>query len=56
MIKTIYADLPWYEIGGGKIKRGADRHYSLMKTNDICNLQIINMKIGKIGVMKYDGT
>lgn len=25
--KTIYADPPWPEQGGGKIKRGADRHY-----------------------------
>lgn len=39
--KTIYADPPWYEKGGGKIKRGADKHYPLMKTKDICNLQII---------------
>ena len=28
--KTIYADPPWPETGGGKIKRGADRHYPLM--------------------------
>ena len=33
--KTIYADPPWWESGGGKIKRGADRHYPLMKTKDI---------------------
>jgi N6-adenosine-specific RNA methylase IME4 len=33
--KTILADPPWYESGGGKIKRGADKHYSLMKTKDI---------------------
>jgi len=33
--KTIYADPPWNESGGGKIKRGADRHYSLMKTKEI---------------------
>lgn len=33
--KTIYADPPWWEQGGGKIKRGADRHYPLMKTKDI---------------------
>jgi N6-adenosine-specific RNA methylase IME4 len=33
--KTIYADPPWNETGGGKIKRGADRHYPLMKTKDI---------------------
>ena len=38
--KTIYADPPWLEIGGGKIKRGADRHYSLMKTQDIKNLPV----------------
>lgn len=35
--KTIYADPPWYENGGGKRggKRGANRHYPLMKTKDI---------------------
>ena len=38
--KTIYADPPWWESGGGKIKRGADKHYPLMKTKDICNLPI----------------
>jgi len=37
--KTIYADPPWYERGGGKIKRGADRHYSLMKTKEIIALR-----------------
>lgn len=29
--KTIYADPPWQESGGGKIKRGADKHYLLIK-------------------------
>ena len=29
--KTIYIDPPWPEHGGGKIKRGADRHYALMQ-------------------------
>ena len=33
--KTIYIDCPWFESGGGRIKRGADRHYPLMKTKDI---------------------
>lgn len=33
--RTIYADPPWWECGGGKIKRGANRHYELMKTRDI---------------------
>lgn len=36
----IIADPPWWEAGGGKIKRGADRHYPLMKTSDICDLPV----------------
>ena len=38
--QCIYADPPWNEQGGGKIKRGADRHYPLMKTEDIKNLPV----------------
>lgn len=38
--KTLYLDPPWEERGGGKIKRGADRHYSLMKLEDIAALPI----------------
>lgn len=38
--KTIYAAPPWMERGGGKIRRGADRHYPLMKTKDIMNLPV----------------
>lgn len=38
--KTIYADPPWNEVGGGKIKRGADKHYSLMKTENIKKLPV----------------
>lgn len=38
--KTIYADPPWFEQGGGKIKRGADRHYPLMKTEEIVALPV----------------
>lgn len=38
--KTIYADPPWMESGGGKIKRGADKHYPLMKTKDILSLPV----------------
>lgn len=41
--KTIYADPPWMERSGGKIKRGADKHYELMKTEDIMNLPIQNL-------------
>ena len=36
--RTILADPPWNETGGGKIRRGADAHYSLMKTDDIIQL------------------
>lgn len=36
--KTILCDPPWNERGGGKIKRGADKHYSLMKTPQIRDL------------------
>lgn len=38
--KTIYIDPPWPERGGGKIKRGADRHYTLMSIKEICGLPI----------------
>jgi len=38
--QIIYADPPWYEQGGGKIKRGADRHYNLMQTRRIIELPI----------------
>lgn len=37
---TLMADPPWNEAGGGQIKRGADRHYPLMKTRDICALPV----------------
>lgn len=33
--RCICIDPPWNERGGGQIKRGADRHYPLMKTPDI---------------------
>lgn len=36
----IVADPPWNESGGGKSKRGADRHYDLMKTPDIIEAMI----------------
>lgn len=38
--RTIYADPPWNESGGGVIKRGADRHYSLMTRAEICALRL----------------
>lgn len=33
--RTILMDPPWNESGGGKIKRGADKHYSLIKPKDM---------------------
>ncbi len=41
--QIIYADPPWAEYGGGKIKRGADKHYPLMKTEDIINLPVLQL-------------
>lgn len=38
--RTLYIDPPWPERGGGKIKRGADRHYSLMSVREIAELPI----------------
>ena len=32
---TIAMHPPWWEKGGGRIKRGADRHYGLVKTPDL---------------------
>lgn len=44
-IRTIVADPPWNETGGGQIKRGADRHYPLMKADDI--IELMKRWIGK---------
>lgn len=38
--RTILIDPPWPEKGGGKIKRGADRHYPLMSIKEIESLPI----------------
>jgi len=32
---TCQMDPPWMEVGAGKIKRGADRHYPLLKTKEM---------------------
>lgn len=34
-VGTVLMDPPWMERGGGKIKRGADRHYPLEHTADM---------------------
>ena len=38
--QIIYADPPWKENGGGRIKRGADKHYPLMKTEEIMAMKV----------------
>lgn len=38
--RTIAADPPWLERGGGKCKRGADRHYPLMTKEDILQAMV----------------
>jgi N6-adenosine-specific RNA methylase IME4 len=38
MFKTILIDPPWETPGGGKSKRGSDRHYNLVKTKDLPDL------------------
>jgi N6-adenosine-specific RNA methylase IME4 len=43
--KTIYADPPWAEIGGGQIVRGAQRHYPLMKRDEICALRPFDVPV-----------
>lgn len=38
--QALMFDPPWLERGGGQIKRGADRHYELMKTDAIAALPV----------------
>tara|TARA_B100001094_G_C18108801_1_gene759924 strand:+ start:338 stop:883 length:546 start_codon:yes stop_codon:yes gene_type:complete len=35
LYSTIMADPPWYQRGGGKSKRGADKHYEILKEKEI---------------------
>ena len=44
---TILADPPWYQRGGGKSKRGADRHYDLLKESEIKSV-MTDMLNGKV--------
>jgi len=41
--KTLYLDPPWPERGGGKIRRGANRHYETMSVKEI-----IAMPVGEL--------
>lgn len=40
LFRTVLADPPWNEQGGGKSKRGADKHYPLLKTPDILRVML----------------
>lgn len=40
LYKVIVCDPPWPEQGGGKSKRGADKHYPLMKVREIKALPV----------------
>jgi len=51
--KTLYVDPPWPEYGGGKIKRGADKHYSLMKISDIIAMKDEIMRISEENAHLY---
>ena len=46
--KTIYADPPWAEFGGGKIVRGAQRHYPLMRTEEVCRLSVDGVPVKQL--------
>lgn len=41
----IVSDPPWPESGGGKIKRGADRHYPLMTVAEIAALPVAGIAL-----------
>jgi N6-adenosine-specific RNA methylase IME4 len=49
--RCVMADPPWFESGGGRVKRGADRHYALMKHPEILKLMrsVLDDKIDKTG-------
>ena len=49
MFNTVTLDPPWLERGGGKIKRGADRHYPLMKKEDIFKAVIQSSQWAEVG-------
>jgi N6-adenosine-specific RNA methylase IME4 len=44
----LVADPPWLERGGGKSKRGADRHYPLMPTDEIIKLVSESEPVGRL--------
>lgn len=43
--ETVLIDPPWPEFGGGKVKRGADRHYPLIKTKEDIRATIFSSEV-----------
>lgn len=43
--KTILADPPWNERGSGRIVRGAQKHYPLMKTEEIIQMRDLILEL-----------
>lgn len=46
--RTLYADPPWEERGGGKITRGAQNHYPLKSTESICALVVDGLHVSML--------
>lgn len=46
--QTGIADPPWEERGGGKSKRGADRHYKTLSVKEICDLQVYGRHVSQL--------
>jgi N6-adenosine-specific RNA methylase IME4 len=46
--RTIYADPPWLERGAGQTVRGAQKHYTLMSTPEICSLRVDGVFAGDL--------
>lgn len=53
LFRCVVADPPWNESGGGRVKRGADRHYPLMKTPAI--IELMDHVLGDVHPIDVDG-
>lgn len=53
--RTVYIDPPWPERGGGKIKRGADKHYPTMTVPEINAVvaPLLQARMAKAGAHLY---
>lgn len=47
--RTVYLDPPWPERGGGKSKRGADRHYPVMSVREIEHTVLHTLGVNVMG-------